>query len=153
MTAWILGSIMGGGVAGSVMAVGSAAAGRSASGSTSAYAQLITVLLVFVAVLGVTAFTTKWIADYQKKQNVASNLEVLDTIRLANNKWLQIVRVGDTYKVLAICKDTVTFLGEVPKEQLREVQETGEALSFKDLLNSAIKRDSSNHSGHKDKDT
>ena len=32
------------------------------------YAQLITVLLVFVAVLGITAATTRWIANYQKQQ-------------------------------------------------------------------------------------
>lgn len=116
------------------------------------YAQLIAVLVVFVVVLGVTAYTTKWIADYQKKQSINGNIEIIETSRLGSNKWIQIVRVGQTYKVLAISKDTITSLGEVPAEQLKEVS-CGESLSFKELLDKTIKRDSSNHSERKDNDT
>ena len=35
--------------------------------STDSYAQFITVLLLFVLVLGITALTTRWIANYQKQ--------------------------------------------------------------------------------------
>lgn len=119
----------------------------------SGYAQFITVLVVFILVLLVTAFTTRWMADYQKKQNAGSNIEIVETVRLGNNKWLQIVRVGDTYKVLAVCKDTVTSLGEVPKEQLKEADIPDGNQSFKALLEKTIKRDSSDRSGLKDKDT
>ena len=38
------------------------------TGKTDSYAQFITVLLIFVAVLAVTALVTKWIAGYQKQQ-------------------------------------------------------------------------------------
>ena len=38
------------------------------TGKADSYAQFITVLLIFVAVLAVTAWVTKWIAGYQKKQ-------------------------------------------------------------------------------------
>lgn len=37
------------------------------TGKTDSYAQFITVLLIFVAVLAVTALVTKWIAGYQKQ--------------------------------------------------------------------------------------
>lgn len=117
------------------------------------YAQLIAVLVVFVVVLGVTAYTTKWIADYQKKQSINGNIEIIETSRLGSNKWIQIVRVGQTYKVLAISKDTITSLGEVPGEQLKEVTCSESSLSFKELLDKTIKRDSSNHSERKDNDT
>lgn len=119
----------------------------------SGYAQFVTVLVVFVLVLGVTAFTTRWIADYQKKQNAGSNIEIMETVRLGSNKWIQIVRVGDTLKVLAVCKDTVTFLGEVPKEQLKEGKIPAGNLSFKELLEKTIKRDSGDPGEPKDKDT
>ena len=56
------------------------------------YAQFITVLLVFVLVLGITALTTRWIAGYQKQQNQNNNVEVIETSRIANNKYIQIVR-------------------------------------------------------------
>ena len=42
------------------------------------YAQFITVLLVFVVVLGITALTTRWIANYQKQQSMNENVQVID---------------------------------------------------------------------------
>ncbi len=117
------------------------------------YAQFITVLVVFILVLAVTAYATKWMANYQKKQGMNCNIEIVETARLGNNKWIQIVRVGDTYKVLAICKDTVTSLGEVSKEQLKEIEPESGSLSFKELLDKAVKRDSSDHNEPRDKNT
>ena len=101
------------------------------------YAQLITVLLVFVAVLGITAATTKWIANYQKQQNAGGNIQVVETSRISNTKYIQIIRVGETYIVIAVCKDTVTLLGEVPGDQLN-LSEPGRNFSFKELLDKAV---------------
>ena len=98
------------------------------------YAQLLTVLLVFVVVLGATALTTKWIAGYQKKQGLSGNLELLDAVRLGNNKYLQIVRVGKTYVAVAVCKDTVTVLAQIPAEQLELREGPGEAVSFREIF-------------------
>ena len=39
------------------------------TGKADSYAQFITVLFIFVAVLAVTALVTKWIAGYQKQQD------------------------------------------------------------------------------------
>ena len=41
------------------------------TGKADSYAQFITVLFIFVAVLAVTALVTKWIAGYQKQQGAA----------------------------------------------------------------------------------
>ncbi|MCQ2527151.1 MAG: flagellar biosynthetic protein FliO [Lachnospiraceae bacterium] len=90
--------------------------------ASDSYAQLITMLIVFVVVLAVTAFVTKWLANYQKAQNSGRNTEIIETTRLANNKWLQIVRVGKTIKVLAISKDNVTYLGDIDPAELKEVK-------------------------------
>ena len=100
------------------------------------YAQFITVLLVFVLVLAITALTTRWIAGYQKQQNQNNNVEVIETSRIANNKYIQIVRVGEKYMVIAVCKDTVTMLGEIPKEQLKEGN-SFRGMRFKEILDRA----------------
>lgn len=113
-------------------------------GSDGGYLQFITVLIIFVLVLGVTAWTTKWVSSYQKKQNVNCNIEVIETTQIANGKYLQIVRVGATYFAVAICKDTVTTLGEIPFEQLKTYTTSQDSLNFKELLAKAIKKDS-NH--------
>ena len=100
------------------------------------YAQFIAVLVVFVIVLGITAITTKWIAGYQKQQSANNNVEVIETTRIANNKYIQIVRAGEKYMVIAVCKDTVTMLGEIPKEQIRQA-DSFRGIRFKEILDRA----------------
>ena len=104
------------------------------------YAQFITVLLIFVAVLGVTAWTTKWIANYQKQQNENGNIEVVETTRIANNKYIQIIRAGEKYMVIAVCKDTVTMLGEIPEEQLKSGNPV-QRFNFRELFEKAVMKE------------
>lgn len=106
------------------------------TGNAGSYAQLITVLLIFVAVLGITALTTRWIANNQKQQAASGNIQVIETARISGSKYLQIVRIGETYKVIAVCKDTVTLLGEVPADQLKPNVRSGN-FSFRELLDKA----------------
>ena len=103
--------------------------------TTDSYAQFITILLLFVFVLAITAVVTKWIGGYQKGMTVGANMEILETLRLSNNKYIQIVRIGRKYLAVAICKDTVTMLSEIPEEDLAFPEGTdGGAFSFKDVL-------------------
>ncbi len=114
------------------------------SGRSGSYLQLVTVLLIFVLVLAVTAWVTKWIASYQKQQSVNCNVEVVETTRIGNNKYIQILRVGETYMAVAVCKDNVTMLGEVPKEQLTFTDGKSGNTTFTDLFAKAmIKKNSS----------
>lgn len=106
------------------------------------YVQLLTVLLIFVVVLGATALTTKWIAGYQKKQGAAGNIELLDAVRLGNNKYIQLVRLGARYIAVAVCKDTVTVIGEIKPEDLNGTVQNqyisaqdDRGLRFQDILN------------------
>ena len=80
--------------------------------------QLITVLFIFVFVLAITWFSTKYLAGVQKDRYKTGNMELVETLRISNNKYMQIVRVGRKYFCMAVCKDTVTMLGEIRKEEL-----------------------------------
>lgn len=107
---------------------------------TDGYIQFITVLLIFIAVLGITAWTTKWIANYQKQQSVNGNIEVLETTRIANNKYIQIIRAGEKYMVIAVCKDSVTMLGEIPEEQLKSGNPV-QKFNFRELFEKAVMKE------------
>lgn len=109
------------------------------TGEIDSYVQFITVLVIFVIVLGITALTTKWIANYQKQQSVNENIQVIETTRIANNKYIQIVRVGGKYMAIAVCRDTVTMLGEIPGEQLKTVK-TVQGFSFRELFERAVNK-------------
>lgn len=104
---------------------------------TSSVAQFLTLLVLLVVVLGITYFTTTWIAGYQKGQMAASNMEIIETMRLSNNKYVQIVRIGDKYLAIAVCKDTVTVLTELSEEQIHDKSALVTGRSFKDILKRA----------------
>ncbi len=108
------------------------------------YAQLIAVLVVFVVVLAITAVVTKYIARYQKSQSAGNNIEVLETAQITAGKYIQLVRLGNTYAAIAVCKDTVTMLCQIPEEQIRGKDVSGDqGMNFKELLGSMLHRESS----------
>ena len=110
--------------------------------TTDGYAQLITVLLIFVVVLGITAVVTKYVAKYQKQCSANANIEILETVRVSTTKYIQLVRIGSTYVAMAVCKDTVTKLCEVPVEQLSLGGPEGDnSFSFKELFHSALHKE------------
>lgn len=106
------------------------------SDRTDSYVQFVTVLFLFVFVLAVTAFVTRWIGRYQRNSSSAgTNMELVEALRLSNNKYVQIVRIGRKYLALAVCKDTVTMLSEIPEEELNFPEgSSGSALGFRDVL-------------------
>lgn len=105
------------------------------------YVQFMTVLVLFLLVLAVTYFVTKWMAGYQKGKVSNTNMEILEAISLSNNKYIQLIRVGQKYLAVAICKDTVTMLAEIPEQDL--ILSEGSApktMGFKDILDKVQKK-------------
>lgn len=101
----------------------------------SSFAQLIALLIVFVFVLALTFYATKWMAKLQKSQYKNSNIDVIETFRLSNTKYIQIVKLGEKYIAIAICKDTVTFLTELEADQLDFMKNTEEMnVGFQEIL-------------------
>lgn len=96
--------------------------------------EFLLILLIFILVLLATYFVTKWSANYQKNKGSNANIELKDAAQLGNNKYVQVVRVGEKYFALAVCKDTVTLLGEIPGEQLKDFSDASQGASFKEIL-------------------
>lgn len=111
---------------------------HSASSAQSAV-QLIGVLLIFLFVLFITWLTTRFIAGYQKVQTTGKNLKLVETLRLTNNKYLQIVQAGEKYLVLAIGKDEVRLLTTLAEDELLPAEELVSAGGqFQDAFKEAL---------------
>lgn len=106
----------------------------TAGSGLDSFVQFITVLILFLFVLIITYAVTKWISGFQKAQMTGKNIEILDAMRISNSKYLQIVRTGDKYLVIAVCKDTVTMLTELSADSLSLDEGDGKSLSFKEIL-------------------
>lgn len=102
-------------------------------------AQLLTVIVLFIVVLIATWLTTRYIAGVQKGKLSGSNFETVDTFRLSQNKYVQIIRIGHRYLAVAVCKDTVTVLCELQEDEItfRDEAFTQKAVSFEDFFNKA----------------
>ena len=81
-------------------------------------ARLITTLIIFVLVLALTYIVTRWVAGYQRGQMSKGNVEVIETFRLSQTKYIQIIKVGKKYLVIGICKDTMTMLTSIDETDL-----------------------------------
>lgn len=96
--------------------------------------QFITVLIIFVIVLFLTYATTRFIGNYQKAGTENSNFKVIDTYRVSNNKYLQIIQVGKKYLVISVCKDSITMLAEVLEEDIKIPEYGNSQESFSKIL-------------------
>ena len=85
--------------------------------SLESFIQLLGVLCIFVLVLVITYFTTKWIGGVQKTQMDGKSLKVTETIRIAGNKYVQVLKAGEVYLVIAVGKDTVTMLAKLTEDE------------------------------------
>ena len=97
--------------------------------------QLIGTLLVFIIVIAACYFVTRFVGGKQLAQQKNSNFDVLDTMRLAQNRYLQIVQVGRRYFVIAISKDNISLISELQEEDIvcRRQNRPNQA-GFQDIL-------------------
>lgn len=103
--------------------------------------QLMGVLLLFLFVLVITYISTRWIAQYQGGIMKNRNIQVIETFRVNNNKFIQIIQVGKKYLVISVCKDTINILAELIEEELiwkpsmEEFQGSNINESFQEVFN------------------
>lgn len=109
------------------------------SNGINSFAQFLTVLIIFVGVLALTYFTTRWVASYQKGKMMSGNIQVLETFKITQNKYIQLVRIGEHYYAIAIGKDNITLLGELNENEIHISEDDGmmPKVDFKQLLENA----------------
>lgn len=91
--------------------------------SWNSFIQLLSVLVIFVFVLVITYFATKWIGGFQKLQMTGRSVQIIDTVRIAGNKYIQILKLGNVFLVIAVGKDEVTMLAKLSGEELGLTEE------------------------------
>ena len=98
--------------------------------------QLTAVVIVFVLVLAGTYYVTKWIAKSGMIQSQSRNIKVIETFKITNGKYIQIIQLGKKYYSIGVTKDQITFLTPLDEAQLDLSEEirNGQKVSFKELL-------------------
>lgn len=120
------------------------------------FIQFLFTLVCFVAILFATYYVSKWIAGYQKTQMSNRNFEIIDSMRVSNNKYIMIVRIGNgRYFAVGVGKDEFTKLGEFSEDEVILFNTDSNSLSgrgsfdFKSLVGS-FKQDKETSEHHED---
>ncbi|MBQ7077440.1 MAG: flagellar biosynthetic protein FliO [Lachnospiraceae bacterium] len=117
-------------------------------GSTSgeSFIQFLVVLVIFAFVLLIAVFTTRFIGGYQKLQMQNKNMQILETMRVSNNKFLALVKVGKKVIMIGVGKDEINPLAEfteddIPDMVLPNYKEPDKLTSgFKEILDRITKK-------------
>lgn len=98
--------------------------------------QLVAAVFAFVIVLFATYYLTKWIAKSGVVQSRSQNIKVIETFKIAPNKYIQIIQLGSKYYSIGVTKDQITFLTGLDEEQLdiSEIPSAAGQVPFADLL-------------------
>ena len=96
--------------------------------------ELIGLIVIFAVVLIVCYYTTKFVAGRQLVQKRLGNFEVIETFPISQNKYLQLIRMGEKYIVIAVSKDTVSYITELNEEEVCSVQSTNSTLTGKSFM-------------------
>ena len=83
-----------------------------------AFVRLIVSIVVFMLVLAACYFTTVWIGNFQKGRIGIGNMEVIEVQRVRTTKYLEILRVGKHYYLLAVTKDHIEKIDEIDGAEL-----------------------------------
>lgn len=101
--------------------------------------QLLGLAILFVFVLAATYFTSKWVGAYGQKQVKNKNIKIIETYRINQNKYIQIIKVADKYLAIAVSKDNVEFLTEIEEANLNLLDDNKKnAINFNDIFSKAI---------------
>lgn len=97
--------------------------------------QLICLILLFVFVLFLAYMAARITGSFQSNVlNKRSNVKVIEVFRLSGNKVIEIVKIGNQYLAIAVCKDNVTLLTRLDETEIKEQETSLEPINFKNIL-------------------
>lgn len=107
--------------------------------------QLICLILLFLFVLFLAYMAARISGSFQSNVlNKRNNIKVIEVFRISNNKFIEIVKIGEEYLVLAVCKDNITLLTRLDDTQIKEPETSLEPINFKNILDK-MRSEKQNH--------
>jgi len=99
-------------------------------------AELVVLLIVFALILVACVFTTRFVAGRQIQRGRNGNFKPIETYQIAQNRYLQLVKIGTRYFVISVTKENVNFIAEMKEEEISVDQANGFGAqkTFRDML-------------------
>lgn len=106
--------------------------GQSALAS---FFKLCMLLIAFILILVASYYVTRWYAQSSFVHRQNHNMEIVDTLSMGPNRQICIVRIGQKYIAVSVCKDHIRFLTEVSGDEIEfEPKTETETRSFQEIF-------------------
>lgn len=102
--------------------------------------KLIVLLIVFILILVASYYATKWYAKSGFPGNKSQNIQMIESFPMGPGKQICIMKLGNKYAAVAVCKDRITFLAELEEEQLSLESPQAENANFKEIFGNMVKQ-------------
>lgn len=116
--------------------------GNSWSAVVSMIGQFFFLIIVFIGVLYLAYLSTKFIAKNRINALNGNNIKVIESVFVGGQASVQLIKIGEQYFLISVCKDNVSFLTEVKPESIVEKKEdnANPTLSFESYLKDYISK-------------
>ncbi|BCJ95233.1 hypothetical protein acsn021_28020 [Anaerocolumna cellulosilytica] len=101
--------------------------------------QLLGVSILFVGILAITVLTTKFVGGVKMGMTKNSNFKVIETFKVTQNKYLQLVQIGKRYFVIAVGKDEMNVVAELQESDVTIIKtDKQQGYNFKEIIQAAM---------------
>jgi len=99
------------------------------------FGQMIQLAVVFGVVIALAFLFTRWIAGVRYRRGSGANLQLLESIALSQQTYLQLVRAGKRYFVVGLTKSSITHICELDETEITLADfSAGDILAFEKHL-------------------
>ena len=107
-------------------------------GTLGSIAQIFGMLVAFAVIVAAAYYVSRYFGRYALKIRENSNIKVIETSRIATDKYLQIIEVNGQYFLIGISKNGINPISELDADKIKicEPKEI-EKFSFKEFLDKA----------------
>ncbi len=104
------------------------------------YGRLVFSLFAFVIVIVFAYLFTKWFASYKYIRKSNGNVEILESVPVAHQNSLSLIKVGEKYILIGVTKDKISFITEVDKASIKEYENGFQQIPFENIFNKFLKK-------------
>lgn len=113
---------------------------QDSASSMSSILSVISLILIFIFIVALAYFTTKFIAKYQNNSmNSRSNIRVIESFRMGSNKFVAIIEVSNNFYVIGVGKEEITLIDKLDSDSISNIKngqmkDLGKKIDFKEIL-------------------
>lgn len=97
--------------------------------------ELFGLIIILLLILLAAYFISRFISKLKLGQLSKSNFEIFNSIQIASNKSLMIVKVGTRYILISVTKEHIQYLTELEEEDIKLINSNiEEKNTFKNIL-------------------